>query len=264
MSDLYAKWCRTHHTADGKKTLWLLAEVEGGREFALEEVPRRILRHYTSKEEIAAVLDVLEYPETAEFVRTLLPEELTVRSGDLGEILATEFVEERLGYDVPIRRLRSKDHRDMPMRGEDVIGAAIDDDDRLTLLKGEAKSAQALSRTTVAAAREKLQAEHGRPSAHGLIFVGRQLITSEDPDRKNLGTEILRAATGRGIPKRRVSHLLFTFTGNGVEEFVEADLDAADGDREQHSANLRIPDHREFIVGVYGVVSEEAGTLGDD
>ena len=50
-----------------------------------------------------------------------------MRSGDLGEIYATEWIdssERRLR--APIKRLRWKDHRNMAMRGDDVIGILQD------------------------------------------------------------------------------------------------------------------------------------------
>jgi hypothetical protein len=42
------------------------------------------------------------------------------------EILATELVEEEIGLRVPVRRLRYKDGRNMPMRGDDFIGAGYE------------------------------------------------------------------------------------------------------------------------------------------
>jgi hypothetical protein len=53
----------------------------------------------------------LGYNAAATILRERLPRSKTVRSGDLGEILASEFVEERLGFNVPIRRMRYKDGR---------------------------------------------------------------------------------------------------------------------------------------------------------
>ena len=229
----------------------------------MDELPGRVLSHYVSDDEVADILETLGYPAAAECIRTLLPEGSIGRSGDLGEILAAEFVEERLGYEVPVRKLRDKDHRDMAMRGEDVIGVAYDDDDRLTLLKGEAKSAQSLSRRTVETARERLEEDYGRPSAHSLIFVGRKLIQSADSDRKELGRQILREATSRTMSVRRLAHLLFTLTGNQVDQVIQNDFDGADGARPQYSVNLRIPDHGAFVEAVYEGAYEEAGSVGD-
>ena len=263
MADLYENWCGNEQTVDGSKTLWRLVERDGGREFALGELPGRVRSHYVNDDEIAAFVEALGYAGAAQCIRELFPESAIGRSGDLGEILAGEFVEERLGYELPVRRLRGKDHREMAMRGEDVIGAAFDELGRLKLLKGEAKSARGLSRATVEEARTRLEEHHGRPSAHFLIFIGRQLVMSEDPDVKELGGAILKQATNRAIPKSRLAHLLFTLSGNPAAGIIQDDFDAADGTREQHSANLRIPDHGEFVEVVYDGAYEEAGAIGD-
>ena len=263
MADLYENWCGERQTVDGSKTLWRLVERDGGREFALGELPGRVLSHYVNDDEIAAFVEALGYVGAAQCIRELFPQAAIGRSGDLGEILAGEFVEERLGYELPVRRLRGKDHREMAMRGEDVIGAAFDERGRLKLLKGEAKSARGLSRATVEEARTRLEEHHGRPSAHFLIFIGRQLVMSEDPDVKELGGAILKQATNRAIPKSRLAHLLFTLSGNPAAGIIQDDFDAADGTREQHSANLRIPDHGEFVEVVYDGAYEEAGAIGD-
>ena len=263
MADLYAGWCRARRHVDGNKTLWRLTERDRGRAFALGELPGRVLDHYVADDVIAEFLEALEFSEVAKCIRELLPTTAIGRSGDLGEILVAEFVEEELGFEVPVRKLRGKDHREMAMRGEDVIGAARDDENGLKLLKGEAKSAQGLSRGTVEDARARLEDDHGRPSAHSLIFVGRQLIGSENPGRKELGRDILSEASSRAIPKGRLAHLLFTLSGNKAKNAIQDDFDAADGTREQHSTNLRIPDHGEFVEAVYDGASEEAETVGD-
>ena len=263
MVKLYDNWCQSQPTVDGKKTLWRLVERERGRDFALRELPSRVLNHYVSDEEIAAIVELLEYPEAARSLCKLLPSKAIGRSGDLGEILAVEFVEERLGHRVPVRRLRGKDHREMAMRGEDVIGVALDRKNRLKLLKGEAKSAKALSKATVEKARMRLDGDHGRPAAHSLLFVARQLVKRNDAGSKALGKQILRAASNRTMPKRRLAHLLFTLSGNPATRIIQDDFDASDGSREQHVANLRVSDHGKFVDSIYEETCQEAGSIGD-
>ena len=264
MDNLYDNWCRRHRRADGNKTLWYLVERQRGQRFALRELPIRVLDHYVSHEEIATFLDALQFPEVASCIRELLPSEAIGRSGDLGEILAVEFVEEVLDYTVPIRRLRFKDHREMAMRGEDIIGAGYDDENRLHLLKGEAKSARSLSRTIVKEARERLNERHGRPSAHSLIFVARQLFGIGNSKTNRLGSDILREAVTRTLPNMRIAHLLFTFSGNTVTEIMQSDIDAADDTRKQHSANVRTHNHGEFVEAVYDGVHGEVEAIGHD
>jgi hypothetical protein len=45
--------------------------------------------------------------------------------------------------------------------------------------------------------------------------------------------------------------MLFTLSGNAPPPSLKEDLDAAPGDRNQYSTNLRIADHGEFIGNVF-------------
>ena len=256
---LYENWCYQRTAKKGKKTLWHLTERKGARKIILEELSDRVLDHYIADEEIAEFFTALEFPKAAECIRTLLPTAPKSKSGDLGEILASEFIKERLEFEVPVKKLRYKDHREMAMRGEDVIGIAYDNKNQLELLKCEAKSAQRLSRETVNDARNTLEKDHGRPSAHSLIFIARQLIQCGDPHMKEMGVDLLEEATDREVPKSRLAHLMFTLSGSLVTKIFKDDLDAADGAREQHSVSLRIEDHPGFIKTVF----DKAGSFGD-
>ena len=92
------------------------------------------------------------------FLSEAMPQTPKGRSGDLGEILATELVEEEIGLRVPVRRLRYKDGRNMAMRGDDFIGAGYDGaGEKVWLLKGEAKSNKVLGKATVTSARKVLE-----------------------------------------------------------------------------------------------------------
>src|SRR5258708_1054311 len=61
------------------------------------------------------------YKKSLAFIRNKMPRPINMRSGDCGEILATEYIEQMTEYKVPIKRLRWKDDRDVAMRGDDVI-----------------------------------------------------------------------------------------------------------------------------------------------
>ena len=92
-----------------------------------------------------------------------LPTTKALRSGDLGEIYATEWIDAHSGgYHAPIKRLRWKDHRNMAMRGDDVIGIFQDaDTKRLKFLKTEAKSRVTLTAQVLAEARAGLHKDGG-------------------------------------------------------------------------------------------------------
>lgn len=260
MPNLFSGWCDCEIEEDGRKQLIRYVESEDGRTAVTAVLPSRIRDHYIGQSELADILAELDLPETAAVVQELYPTSPSIKSGDLGEILAVESCEEELGFRIPIKRFRYKDHRNMSMRGDDLIGVEVNDDDRLSLLKGEAKSRQNLGSATIVEARTALDGENGRPSAHSLIFVARILIRDGDAGDKALGTRLLTESKSRAVPKRRISHVLFTLSGTPAWQPLRTDFENADGGRPQYIVNIRIPDHGAFITAMF----EEAGELGDD
>lgn len=66
--------------------------------------------HYASEDHVARALARLGKPAAAALIRDKLPNTKTIRSGDLGEIYATEWIDAHSGgYRAPIKRLRCKD-----------------------------------------------------------------------------------------------------------------------------------------------------------
>lgn len=59
-------------------------------------------------------------------------------------MLALSFVEERTDWGHTVKKLRWKDHRNMPMLGEDVLAIRLDGQE-VSILKGEAKSREVMS-----------------------------------------------------------------------------------------------------------------------
>ena len=68
--------------------------------------------HFASEEQVARALARLGKPAAAALIEGKLPTTKAIRSGDLGEIYATEWIDAHSGgYRAPIKRLRWKDHR---------------------------------------------------------------------------------------------------------------------------------------------------------
>lgn len=258
---LYEEWCDTTKEKDGRKEYWCLVEKAGGREAIRASLAETVRSHYDRLERIADDVARLGYEGAAEILRAQLPQTAKGRSGDLGEILATELVEEGIGLRVPVRRLRYKDGRNMAMRGDDFIGAGYaGDDGELWLLKGEAKSNRVLRKSTVTAARKVLNRDSGRCTPDSLLFVANRLLESNEADDIALGRAI-RDEIGLKVPRAgRIDHMLFTMSGNAPPAALKEDLDAASTNRDQFVVNLRIEDHQEFIKEMY----EEAENLGDE
>src|SRR5947209_3882011 len=116
---LFEPWCQCEHTATGSKRLLKYTEKTGGRDKIKASFPPILRSHYDDVDRIVEDIAQLGYDGAAALLAERMPRSDRARSGELGEILATELVEENLGYRVPIRRLRYKDGREMALRGDD-------------------------------------------------------------------------------------------------------------------------------------------------
>ena len=256
---LFDDWCDCDEQAAGPKRLLRFTEKTGGRNAIAEAFPDLIRSHYDRLERISDDIKNLGYPGAAAIMAERLPRSTRARSGDLGEIVATEFAEEKLGFTIPVRRLRYKDGREMALRGDDFIGVRTDEADQLFLLKGESKSRATLNAATISEARAALTRDNGRATPISLLFVADRLIDAGGEDEK-LGKKLRTEVAARVVPPERIGHVLFTLSGNGAPQALLDDFAAAEVDRSQAVANLHIVDHQAFIAASY----EKALELGDD
>ena len=242
-----------------RKTLFTLTEQDGGRDAVSERLIDRIRCHYDDLQNIADDIERLGFPGAARIFQQRLPTRAGARSGELGEILAVEFVEFQTSFRIPVRRMRYKDQRELALRGDDFLGIYTDDENQLLYLKGEAKSGQGIYNAVVTEARDRLKQDEGRPTPISILFVTDRLLEGDEDD-KDIGRRIRDAFAHNTIAARTITHGLFTLSGNWPQATLEADLDAADGGHHHISANLRIVDHQDFIEAMY----EQAGEFGND
>jgi hypothetical protein len=245
----FDQWLQARQAMIGRHSLLLLAESEGTREAELPRLRDLVRDHYIDPKTTAKRIASLGAPKTAAILREHIPTKKKARSGDLGEILATEVAEQQLNYRVPIRRLRWKDGREMALRGNDIIGLAHDNNKKLLMLKGESKSRVALSTAVLDEAGGALDSDRGRPTRHSVLFVAERLREAEDDD---LAEELERAVLDsfRGIP---VAHMLFVLTGGSPKNLLTAHLTGiAKKKRVRHAVGVQITDHGAFIELLFG------------
>ena len=207
--------------------------------------------HYAAEEQVSRALARLGKPAAAALIEGKLPTTKGIRSGDLGEIYATEWIDAHCnGYLAPIKRLRWKDHRNMAMRGDDVIAINVDpESQRLRFLKTEAKSPRQVDRPS--ACRRPNRAGQGwRPSIGtcARIYFG--------PARSNsticrLLMPLMMRCSNTGIPIQNVRHLLFTFSDNDPSTLLTASLEAYQGTIPQLGVGFRVDGHATFVGAVY-------------
>lgn len=253
----FNSWCVTTNSQIGSHTCTIMTTQEATLSTAIQATAAIVSGHYASEEKVARALSRLGKLAAAELIQNQLPTTKAIRSGDLGEIYATEWIDAHSGgYHAPIKRLRWKDHRNMAMRGDDVIGILQDPQtQRLHFLKTEAKSRVALTAQVLTEARAALDKDGGLPSAHALSFISARLL---ELNQQPLADAIDDALLKHGIPQQNVRHLLFTFSGNAPDTLLTASLQAYPGPITQRGVGLRVDGHAAFIGAVYDRVITNA------
>lgn len=252
----FNNWCISADEAVGTHFCRIMtgqaAQILAGVQATAAIVPG----HYASEEQVARALARLGKPAAASLIQEKLPTTKNIRSGDLGEIYATEWIDAHSVYRAPIKRLRWKDHRNMAMRGDDVIGIFQDPQtQQLFFLKTEAKSRAKLTARTLTDARAGLESFGGLPSAHALSFISARLL---ELNKLPLADAIDDALLKHGIPLQNVRHLLFIFSGNAPDAMLTASLQAYLGPINQWGVGLRVEGQEAFINAVYDQVIANA------
>ena len=205
--------------------------------------------YYADPQSISGTLARLGKNAAAQKLLTKIPEVKKIRSGDIGEVLTSDYIEESTDFTVPIRKLRWRDHRNMAMRGDDVIGIFVDQQQQtIKFLKAEAKANKALSRKVLQEARAELDLDEGLPAPHALEFVAERL---RETGNQALSDLIEKVQLVDGIRANQVEHLLFTFTASNPATLQKESFDAYDGNIKQISVGFRVTEHQELIAGVY-------------
>lgn len=247
--ELFGRWLATKESEIGRHQKVLFTEVDGARETVLAELREIVHQHYEAPEITAQRLADLGAEKTAAILREELPTSKRGRSGDMGEILATEFVKRALDFRVPIHRLQWKDGREMALRGDDIVAYAGDGQaEELRFLKGEAKSRAALPPAVVGEAIAALDRDKGRPSRHSVLFVATRLREKGEDGAATL----LENALLSGFRGAEIEHLLFALCGNNPDKHLSAYLEKyKNRKRKRHAVGLQVDDHAGFIRRLY-------------
>ena len=249
--DLFQPWCVEKQTGDKRKSLRLLQEREKAQPTAIETLRSIVPTHYYDPTRISRWLKKWGKQKCLATLKSNLPAGKKARSGDIGEILATEYVNRKLEYRVPIFRLRWRDDRDMALRGDDIFAVRSDENGLLYFLKGEVKSRQKLSADTLAEAGASLKKHDGRPAPYTINFVVNRL---DELGQSALSEQLENYLSPKSIPPKRVTHLVFTVSSNNPLTLLQSHLDASSA-REQIAVGLQVDGHAAFIAAVFDEVN---------
>ena len=249
----FAEWCTKVVVGCGAPHSHTMLTADSSKfDASVAIVADVIPDHFLPPSRLAEMFARLQRHEVAELIQNRLPESAQLKSGDLGEVLCTTFVREKTPFMLGIKRLQFKDHRNMSMRGDDMLGFNLNPvTGRLTVLKAESKSNAAMPASTVATARQALSGFAELPSPHSMGFVADRLL---DPADRPLRDAIDDAQLKKSLKPADITHMMFAFTGNDTTKLLQANLSGYTGGATQHYVGLRVPEHQKFIKAVFTAV----------
>lgn len=218
-------------------------ERDGGRASVFKSIVATVADHLVD-------LEIIErmggFNKSAAFVRNRLPEGKKPRSGDLGEILATEYVNQKSKFRTPVKRLRYKDDRNLAMRGDDVLGFR-EARTRIKVLKVEAKSRVHLSPSVIKDAKDGLAKHRGRPNPGTLAFI-EYVLRKEGRDAE---AELIARLQCDTIRARDIQHLVFTLSGNDPTKCLRKHTDVVHDGIALMLCGCQVAKHGEFTKNVF-------------
>jgi hypothetical protein len=224
----------------------LLHEKTGVRSQILPVLCESIKVHLVGAE----TLEKLRFSRSAAAIRGRIPLDKRVRSGDLAEIVATDYVNQWGPFVVPLMRLRYKDDRDMPMRGDDIIGLDMSQHP-VRVLKAEVKSRESLSPSVVGDACTALDTNEGRPKPSSLSFTSMRL---RDENKDELA-EVFERLQDSDVDASRMTHLVFTLSGNDPSAALRVYAVVPGNVADRRFVGLVVADHSTFIEKVFEALS---------
>jgi hypothetical protein len=241
-SDLFTKWLKAESTQHQEVALY--GERNGARAIGLTTLKALLADHFVGE---ANILRAGGFNKAAGIIANSLPDDKKTRSGDLGELLATEYVNSETSFVVPIKKLRWKSDRQMPMHGNDVIGFDATGKS-VRVLKCESKSRASFGNTVVEEAVESLDLHDGRPNPSTLAFITKRLYEEKRDDEANIFRDLQVAGK---ISASNITHLIFALSGNDPAKFLAAGRKPKQRGIKRENAAITIKDHGAFVSEVY-------------
>jgi len=241
---IFRTWLR-EESPSPSPPIRLFRERDGVRALILKPLLELLADHYVGE---ATVAKAGGYTKAAALIQYSLPTSKQTRSGDFGEMVATEFIDAETAFRVPIRKLRWKDDRQMAMRGNDVIAIAASTKP-VRVLKCESKSAKSISNTAVSDAAQQLDAHDGRPNPSTLGFITKRLY-EEDRDGE---AKVFQDLMCDGVSPKNIIHAIFALSGDDPCDKLAKAPGPAHPEIKRGVAAVVIDDHSEFIEALFDV-----------
>lgn len=222
----------------------LYTERPGALAVGLKALKGLLADHFVGE---ARILQAGGYKKAAAIIINSLPSNKKTQSGDLGELLATEYLNAETQFVVPIKKLRWKSDRQMAMHGDDVIG--VDTTKKpVRVLKGECKSRATFGNGVIAEAAASLDLHDGRPNPSTLAFIAKRLYEAKRDEDANVFRDL---QCGGAIATKNLTHMIFALSGNDPAKHLAACPKSKHAGIKRESAAIIIADHGAFVTSVY-------------
>jgi hypothetical protein len=193
-----------------------LMEDKDLREEIFPHLSKTIFLYHNDPKKYKRDLEIMGYSEVAQAF-DLRPHAQTTRTGNFGEILASEYLRQVLGYDIPVFRLRYNPNPESSMKGDDILAFkfGVEDGSGRVILVGESKVRQQFSNHAVQEAYDQLCSSARRPHPISLIFVTHRLEDEGDLEK----AEAIRAFLNQFAQHRPQKQWLISLTtGNSPRD----------------------------------------------
>ena len=222
----------------------MYTEKPGARLLGLGELKKLLADHFVGE---GTIVQAGGYAKAAKIIANSLPSNKKTRSGDLGELLATEYLNSETPFVVPIKKLRWKSDREMAMHGNDVIG--VDTKAKpICVLKGECKSRANFTQSVVDEAAGSLDRHEGRPNPSTLAFITKRLYE----EKRDAEAKVFQDLQCSGsISAKSMRHMIFALAGNNPSPVLVTGKKSKHAGIKRESAAIVVNDHGAFVAAVY-------------
>lgn len=248
MTDFFSLWCDPpKDEAVGKHTSRVLVSCDD--DTGIDAVVAILPRAYAEKENLRKIAERHGKNGVAKLLGNKVPSSQRGRSGDMGEILGTAYVQGTMGYETGPSRLIERDHQEWALRGDDILGARLNGPE-LELVKVEAKSRAKANTAAIVDARKGLRRNNDLASPHSLTQFAERLLETNEPLSDAVNDVLLED----GLRPGQLAHVLFIFAGNHPESDIRDDLKAYTGRVTQITVTVQVKAHQDFIRRSYDAV----------
>jgi hypothetical protein len=243
-SPLFSKWL-SPGTPSGTGIDYFV-EKNGGQQVGLDLLKPLMADHFVGE---STVLKLGGYEKACEVLKNSLPTNKRTQSGDFGELLATEYVNSQTEFTVPIKKLKWKSDRQMPMHGNDVLGLNYTSNPR-KILKCECKSRNQFGESAVTEASNGLDGFDGRPNPSTLAFITKRLYEENRDDEGKMWSEL---QTKDPLPAKNLTHMVFALGGNDpTPSLAKCPKAKVLGIQRKHAA-VKLSAYADFMKAVFTV-----------